>query len=140
MIHILKDRLGWGDSDELGCIFNMSVGYNLEGIQSPTVQAFLDNMADCAAAKAKKVPELAPPSIPGSKDLDIPDRISDNITISTMHGCPPEEVEKIGRYFIEERGLHTTIKLNPTLLGPADVRRILNERVGFQGHGAGSGL
>ena len=48
-----------------------------------------------------------------------------------MHGCPPEEVEKIGRYFIEERGLHTTIKLNPTLLGPERVRRILNQDLGF---------
>ena len=49
-----------------------------------------------------------------------------------MHGCPPAEVEKIGRYFIEKRRLHTTIKLNPTLLGPQRLRRILNEQLGFE--------
>jgi putative selenate reductase len=48
-----------------------------------------------------------------------------------MHGCPPDEVEKIGRYFIEERGFDTTIKLNPTLLGPRRLRHILNEQLGF---------
>ena len=40
-----------------------------------------------------------------------------------MHGCPPDEVEKIGRYFVEERRLNTTIKLNPTLLGPERLRQ-----------------
>ncbi len=49
-----------------------------------------------------------------------------------MHGCPPGEVEKIGRYFIEERGYHTTIKLNPTLLGPEGLRGILNDKLGFE--------
>ncbi len=63
--------------------------------------------------------------------LDIPDCISDNLTISTMHGCPPDEVEKIGRYFIEERHLNTTIKLNPTLLGAERVRDILSTKLGF---------
>ena len=68
---------------------------------------------------------------PRIKDLEIPDIISDNITISTMHGCPPDEVEKIGRYFIEERKLNTTIKLNPTLLGARQLRYILNDELGF---------
>jgi putative selenate reductase len=49
-----------------------------------------------------------------------------------MHGCPPDEVEKIGRYFVEERRLHTTIKLNPTLLGPQRLRQILNDQLGFE--------
>ncbi|MCP5086016.1 MAG: NAD(P)-binding protein, partial [Rhodobacteraceae bacterium] len=61
-----------------------------------------------------------------------PGTMSDNITVSTMHGCPPEEVEKIGRYFVEERGFHTTIKLNPTLLGAERLRNILNYRLGFK--------
>jgi putative selenate reductase len=49
-----------------------------------------------------------------------------------MHGCPPEEVEKIGRYFVTERNLNTTIKLNPTLLGPERLRGILNDKLGFE--------
>ena len=46
ILHILKDKFGWGKSKERGFIFNMSVGYNLEGILSPTVQRFLDRMQD----------------------------------------------------------------------------------------------
>ena len=48
-----------------------------------------------------------------------------------MHGCPPDEIEKIGLYLIQEKKLHTTIKLNPTLLGPGELRRLLNTRLGF---------
>jgi putative selenate reductase len=124
VLHILKDKFGWGTPQERGFIFNMSVGYNLEGVLSPTVQRFLDRMADCSKQKAEKIERLAE-FYPRAKALSIPDCMSDNITISTMHGCPPDEVEKIGRYFVEERRLNTTIKLNPTLLGPEDVRGIL---------------
>ncbi len=130
VLHILKDKFGWGDPNVRGFIFNMSVGYNLEGILNPNVQTFLDKMADCATEKSAKIDVLAK-MYPRVEDLEIPDRISDNITISTMHGCPPDEVEKIGRYFIEERKLDTTIKLNPTLLGPQQLRHILNEELGF---------
>jgi len=131
VMHILKDKFGWGDPAEPGFIFNMSVGYNLEGILSPTVQRFLDRMADCSAEKAAKIEKIAA-FYPRILDLDISDRMSDNVTISTMHGCPPDEVEKIGRYFVEERKLHTTIKLNPTLLGDEGVRGILNDKLGFK--------
>lgn len=131
LLHVLKDKLGWGEPSEPGFIFNMSVGYNLEGILSPPVQEFLDLMGNCPVEKAESVHQLAE-FYPRIKDLEIPDRISDNITVSTMHGCPPDEVEKIGRYFIEERGLNTTIKLNPTLLGAERVRKILNDELGFR--------
>ncbi len=131
LLHILRDRFGWQSTEGPGFIFNMSVGYNLEGIRSPEVQRFLDRMADCRAEKERKLARLAR-YYPRVRELDIPDCISDNITISTMHGCPPDEVEKIGRYFITERRLHTTIKLNPTLLGPERLREILNRRLGFE--------
>jgi hypothetical protein len=38
-----------------------------------------------------------------------------------MHGCPPDEIERIARYLLEERGLHTIVKwvtaisISPTL-------------------------
>jgi len=131
VLHILKDKFGWGVPPEAGFIFNMSVGYNLEGILSPTVQRFLDQMADCSKEKAQKIECLAR-FYPRVQALEIPDCISDNITISTMHGCPPDEVEKIGHYFVTERRLNTTIKLNPTLLGPERLRGILNQKLGFE--------
>jgi putative selenate reductase len=129
MLHILRDKLGF-DGDEAGFIFNMSVGYNLEGIKSPTVQLFLDRMEDCSEILEYKLEEVEQ-YYPKVRELNIPSCITKNITISTMHGCPPDEIEKIGRYFIEERKYDTTIKLNPTLLGPEKLRWILNEKLGF---------
>ena len=131
VIHILKDKFGWGAAGEAGFIFNISAGYNLEGILSPTVQRFLDRIADCSKEKSEKIERLAA-IYPRVAELDIADCMSDNVTVSTMHGCPPDEVEKIGRYFVEERKLHTTIKLNPTLLGAEGVRGILNDKLGFK--------
>jgi putative selenate reductase len=131
VLHILKDKFGWGSPEEGGLIFNMSVGYNMEGILSPTVQRFLNRMTDCPEEKGEKIERLAR-FYPAVNDLKIPDCVSNSLTVSTMHGCPPEEVEKIGRYFVEERKLNTTIKLNPTLLGSDAVRTILDEKLGFE--------
>ena len=72
---------------------------------------------------------MMPPAV---RDLPIPRRLSDNVTLSTMHGCPPDEIGKIAAYLIEERGLHTNVKLNPTLLGPERLRGILNGTCGFR--------
>lgn len=129
MLHVLKNILGH-DMSEAGFIFNMSVGYNMEGILSPSVQTFLDRMQDASDFLDEKI-DAASEFYPEVKKLNIPAQITNNITVSTMHGCPPEEVEKIGRYFIEERKLDTTIKLNPTLLGAEKLRDILNGRLGF---------
>ncbi|NOX32619.1 MAG: putative selenate reductase subunit YgfK [Deltaproteobacteria bacterium] len=130
-IYILKKKLEIGLETEPGFIFNMSVGYNLEGILSPGVQGFLDGMANAKEHISEKL--LTAQSIfPEAADLEIPSTVSDNITISTMHGCPPDEIEKIGSYFIEKRKLNTTIKLNPTLLGKDKLRDILNNKLGFE--------
>ena len=130
LIHILKHKFGW-NTEEPGFIFNMSVGYDLKGILNHNVQWFLDKMNNCKDELEEKI-EILIPFYPDIKDLNIPYHISDNITLSTMHGCPPDEIEKIGKYFIEERKLQTAIKLNPTLLGPEKVRYILNEKLGYE--------
>lgn len=128
-IHVLRHKFGWPNSPESGVIFNMSAGYDHAGIMQDNVQWFLDKMRDCRAEKNAKVEEIR--SIyPAIGRVEIPDCISDNITLSTMHGCPPEEIEKIARYFIGERRLHTTVKLNPTLLGADRLRGILNDQLG----------
>ncbi|MFB0515124.1 MAG: FAD-dependent oxidoreductase, partial [Candidatus Neomarinimicrobiota bacterium] len=131
LLHMLRDKLDWGRPQEAGFIFNMSVGYDLAGILKPNMQQYLDRMIDCRVEKEAALERLLP-QYPRLSRLDIPDQISDNITLSTMHGCPPDEIEKIGRYFIEERRLHTAIKLNPTLLGPEKLRNILNEKLGYE--------
>ncbi len=129
MLHILKDSFGF-EGEERGFIFNMSVGYNMEGIMTPSVQRFLDRMTNCKKEKEEKIGKLSK-IYPRIKDINSPDMITDSLTISTMHGCPPDEIEKIGSYFIKERKFDTTIKLNPTLLGVKKLRNILNDRLGF---------
>ncbi len=99
-----------------GVIFNMSVGYNLEGIRRPNVQWYLDTMAD-ASAYLPTYLEIVAARCPESRAMEVPSRVSDTITLSTMHGCPPDEIERISLYLLEERKLHTSVKCNPTLLG-----------------------
>jgi len=126
LIHFLKKKLNIGSSEEQGFIFNMSAGYDLAGIKGGKVSGFLEKMRDSAEYKNLLIEELSE-HFPDIYKLKIPNELSDNITVSTMHGTPPEEIEKIGRYFIEEAGLNTTIKLNPTLLGRDKVRKIINQ-------------
>jgi putative selenate reductase len=128
IIHLLGKHLHLSTA---GTIFNMSVGYNLEGILNPNVQWFFEKMNDCSAELQQKTDLLAI-DYPWIREVNIPKRISDNITLSTMHGCPPDEIEKIGMYLINQRGLHTIIKLNPTLLGPHKVRNILNQNLCYK--------
>ena len=129
LVHALHHRLGW-PGERPGMVFNMSVGYNLEGIRRPNVQWYLDAMADASAHLPAYVDVVAR-RYPAIREIDIPARLSDTITLSTMHGCPPDEIERISLYLLEERGLHTSVKCNPTLLGAERVRGIVNHDLGF---------
>ena len=130
LIHALHHKFGFpGESP--GVVFNLSVGYDLGGIQQPNMQWFLDQMQDASDHKRVLIEQLAR-YYPATLDLDIPDRLSDNVTLSTMHGCPPGEIESISTYLMKERGLHTLVKCNPTLLGPQHVREILNDNLRYR--------
>jgi len=128
LIHALHHKLGF--PGEPGIVFNLSVGYDLAGIQKPNMQWFLRQMRDCSAYKQELVDQVAG-YYPGIRQVQIPDRISDNVTLSTMHGCPPGEIEKICAYLMEDQGLHTYVKCNPTLLGSERVRAILHDDLGY---------
>jgi putative selenate reductase len=130
VIHALHHKLGFpGRAPAM--VFNLSVGYDLQGIRQDNMQWFLDRVRDSSAEKAEMIEQLAeyyPPVL----DIGIPDCISDNITLSTMHGCPPGEIGSICEYLIKERGFHTFVKCNPTLLGAGKVRAILNNQLGYR--------
>ena len=128
VIHILHRELGFTGS--IGTMFNMSVGYNLEGIMNDNVQWFFNHMADCSIELATSINSIRE-IYPDIDSVPVPSKISDHITLSTMHGCPPDEIEKIGLYLISNKKLHTTIKLNPTLLGAEELRGLLNNKLGF---------
>ncbi len=131
LIRILHRLLGYENQVPLGTIFNMSLGYNLEGITSAPVARFVDRMKD-ASEELACIHGILQKQFPGFADIEIPSQISNNVTLSTMHGCPPDEIERIARYLLEERRLHTTVKLNPTLLGKEAVLEILHGALGFR--------
>lgn len=129
LIHILHHELKF--SGEVQTIFNMSVGYNLDGIMAENVQWYFAKMNDCSAELEEKK-DLLREFYPEIDKIEIPAQISNNITLSTMHGCPANEIESIATYLLKEKGLHTYVKLNPTLLGPVRLRQILNEKLKFK--------
>ena len=57
----------------------------------------------------------------------IPSEICNSITLSTMHGCPPQEIENIVTYLLKEKHIHTYVKCNPTLLGYEFVRKAMDD-------------
>ncbi|MDD5218984.1 MAG: putative selenate reductase subunit YgfK [Candidatus Bipolaricaulis sp.] len=130
LVHVLHRLLDLEDRLPIGTVFNMSVGYNLDGIQSPRMQRFMDGLED-ASRLLEPIREALRSRFPRFADLAIPDQIVSSVTLSTMHGCPPEEIERIATHLIQERGLHTTVKLNPTLLGAQRLAEILHDRLGF---------
>ena len=147
-LHLLKGSLNPEQSSTRGFVFNMSVGYNLEGIKSKRMQTFIDSLIDASKNPSFKLyqdkllklieshrftklfPLKFTQSLNSKKDLtedikNISPNISNSVTLSTMHGCPAEEIESIAKYLLEEKKLHTYIKLNPTLLGYERVNEII---------------
>ena len=130
LIHILRRLLGFEGEVPFGAIFNMSVGYDLAGVQSPPMTRFMDRLED-ASEEIAEIQAVLQAQFPQFADIEIPPRLTNSVTLSTMHGCPPDEIERIARYLLEERGLHTIVKLNPTLLGKERVMHILHDDLGF---------
>ena len=127
LLHALAHRMGLRGP---GTHFSMSVGYNLEGIQHPRVQKFIADMRDAGPRLAEAIGIVAR-VYPAVRDIAIPTELSNQITLSTMHGCPPAEIERIATFLLTELGVHTWVKLNPTLLGPERLRGLLNDTLGF---------
>ena len=116
----------WGDT-----IFDMSVGYDLKGISSPRVRAWMESMKDSTAIVNELRGTLTGPWA-RYRDLPFPTRISDTLTLSTFHGCPAGEIEGIVSFLLTEMDLNVCVKLNPTLLGKAHVEHLLHDVLGYQ--------
>jgi len=111
-------------------VFDMSVGYDLEGIRSARVLAFIEGMLDATKVVDRLRREI-PAEFAHLRDLDYATRLSDTLTLSTFHGCPPDEIEGIIDFLLREVGLHSIIKFNPMLLGREKVHELLFERLGY---------
>ena len=111
-------------------IFDMSVGYDLAGISNPRVAAFIDGMRD-ATDEVARLRATIPDSFSEFADLDFTTALSDTLTLSTFHGCPPDEIEAITKHLIDVHDLDVIVKLNPTLLGYETVADIVNGQLGY---------
>jgi putative selenate reductase len=114
-------------------VFDMSVGYDLAGISSEKVASFIRGMHDAAAEIETLRPQIAAAggSFAELADLDFTTHIADTLTLSTFHGCPPEEIESITKHLVDEHDLDVIVKLNPTLLGYETVAGIVNDELGY---------
>lgn len=130
-IQLLSRELGLGRED--GFVFNMSVGYDLEGIRSAKIDAFLEGLKDASGLPIwRECMEVARALLPRLRRVDegyletLSPRVSRSVTLSTLHGCPAAEIERIAAYLMGEKGLHTFVKCNPTLLGYEFARTTLD--------------
>ncbi len=112
-------------------ILDLSVGYDLAGIRSPAVRSWIASMKD-ARAEVEALRQEIPDEHRRLRDLDFRTALSDQVTLSTFHGCPAGEIEAMAVFLMEEMGLHVTVKLNPTLLGKDAVDGILHDVLGYR--------
>ncbi len=124
----------FGDIDWSGSrgetLFDMSIGYDLKGIQAEPMLKFMRSLMD-----AEHVIEELRNSIPNRygllRDIEYPNRIVSSATLSTFHGCPPGEIERIAEHLIGEMDLDVTIKMNPPMLGKEHLEYLLHDHMGY---------
>ena len=129
---VMAKEFGLGSME--GFQFNISVGYDLAGIKSEKIDHFLNTMRQ---AEDSDIFQKCRAYLLEHTDLfenvtredieSISGEICNSVTISTLHGCPPQEIERIAMHLITEKGFHTFIKCNPTLLGYDFARKTMDE-------------
>ena len=132
LLKVIAKEFGLGDMN--GFQFNVSVGYDLAGIQSPKVDTFLNSMKHAEDTeifkhcKAYLLEHADWFEHVTTEDIEqILPEICNSVTLSTLHGCPPQEIERIAMYLLTEKGFHTFVKCNPTLLGYEFARKTMDE-------------
>ena len=134
-IQVLAKEFGLADKKDF--TLNMSAGYNLEGIKDKKIDDFLEGLKDASNLDVYKDSiNYLKENIGLFKNVTLEDiekiepMVCNSITLSTMHGCPADEIESIAKYLLEEKHLHTYVKCNPTLVGYDYARNIMDE-LGF---------
>jgi putative selenate reductase len=131
LIHAAADLLGM-QSHARETLLDVSVGYSLDGIRADPVRRWLDRLRHAAplfAAARRSLPKDLAARI---EAVDVPDQIYDCVTLSTFHGCPADEIERIATHLFEQHDVHVIVKMNPTLLGYDAVDEILRKSLGYE--------
>ncbi len=127
-LKVFSKKFGLGSPD--GFIFNMSVGYDLEGIKSKKIDRFIESLKDASVTPQwKEYKNILKEFFPKDAEYidNIPSKVCTSVTLSTLHGCPPQEIERIASYLIAENHLNTFVKCNPTILGYDFARETLDK-------------
>ena len=121
-IKVIAKEFGLGDPDAF--VFNMSVGYDLAGIKSEKIDTYIEGMKNASnTAIFNECKEILLGHVDMFANVDaayieaVSPQISDSITVSTLHGCPPQEIESIASYLIKEKGLNTYVNAIQHFLG-----------------------
>lgn len=139
LIHMLRhapEEFGnpFGDTNTTGVIgetvFDLSVGYDLAGIQTEKVVGFIRGMMD-ATASVERLREQLPHRLRRLRDLDFPTKLSRSITLSTFHGCPADEIERICEFLLTDLGVDVIVKMNPPMLGKERLEHLLYDVMGY---------
>lgn len=131
LMQVIGIELGLSDVKDF--ILNISVGYDLKGIQSKNISDFIDDLKDAKYTEIfKECIEVLKKNINKFKrfklkDIDkITSKITNIVTLSTMHGCKANEILDIATHLISNKKINTLLKCNSTLLGYDAVREILD--------------
>ena len=135
LIHMLARGGLLGDSPiasvATDTIYDVSLGYDLDGIRSTPVRSFVEQMRD-ASATVERLRSEIPRALKTLRDLDFPTRLSTSITLSTFHGCPADEIERICEFLLAELDCDVIIKMNPPMLGKQRLEHLLHDVLGYR--------
>ncbi|MEM8679305.1 MAG: glutamate synthase [Planctomycetota bacterium] len=113
-----------------GTLYDMSIGYDLQGIQSEKVRRFMEAMID-ARESIERLRDQIPNRFARLRELEYPTQLSRSVTLSTFHGCPADEIERICEFLLTEMGVHTIVKMNPPMLGKERLEHLLHDVMGY---------
>jgi putative selenate reductase len=111
-------------------IYDMSIGYDLAGVQSPKVVNFIRGMIDARQSVSRLRDQIQRWLAP-LRELEYPTALSRSITLSTFHGCPADEIERICAFLLTELEVHVIVKMNPPMLGREKLEYLLYDVMGY---------
>ncbi len=112
-------------------IFDLSIGYDFKGIKSKRMREYIQKLSNAHGVIDELRNEI-PDEFARFKTLEYQPKIIETITLSTFHGCPPDEIDNIVSHLLTEHRLNVVVKLNPTLLGPDEVSSLLRDTLGYE--------
>lgn len=112
-------------------IYDLSIGYDLAGIRSEKVAGFIRGMRD-ATARVERLRAEIPREFAAARDLPYPTQLSGTLTLSTFHGCPADEIERICEHLVAEHDLDVIVKMNPPTLGREKLEHLLHDVLGYR--------